>query len=60
MKKLPVGLELEATGMAWDRKKFSRRARGPSVACEKGIGKASPGFLSGSATNLLSDPGQVT
>lgn len=47
MKKLPVGLELEATGMAWDRRKvFSRRAGGPSVACKKGIGKASPGFLS--------------
>lgn len=46
MKKLPVGLELEATGMTGDRRKaFSRRPRGPSVACETGIGKASPGLL---------------
>lgn len=61
MKKLPVGLELEATGMTGDRRKaFSRGTGGPSLACEKGIGKASPGFLSGSATNLLDDPGQVT
>lgn len=46
MKKLPVGLELEATGMTWDRRKaFSRRSGGPSMAYEKGIGKASPGLL---------------
>lgn len=61
LKKLPVGLELEATGMAWDRRKvFSRMAGGPSVACEKGIGKASPGLLSGSATNFLGDLERVT
>lgn len=33
MKKLPVGRELEATGMTWDRRKaFSRRVGGPSMA----------------------------
>lgn len=43
MKKLPVGRELEATGMTWDRRKeLSRRAGGPSAASEKGTGKASP------------------
>lgn len=43
MKKLPAGRELEATGMTRDRRKeLSRRAGGPSAACEKGTGKASP------------------
>lgn len=61
MKKLPVGLELEATGMTGDRRKaFSRGTGGPSPACGKGTGRASPGFPSGSATALLDDPVQVT
>lgn len=45
MKKLPVGLELEATGMTWDRRKaFSRGTGGPSLACERGLEKPALGF----------------
>lgn len=54
-------MEVEATGMTWDRRKaFSGGTGGPSLACENGIGKGSPGFLSSSAAYLLGDPGQVT